>query len=111
MQRTLDDLPQEYASRLVNVDFRVRRALSLIERRQMGMRAELYGLYQGIPLTHRSEGYDRAMPDRITLFWGALLRDFPDEEALAEQVHKTLYHEIGHYFGLSDADLRRTSVE
>jgi predicted Zn-dependent protease with MMP-like domain len=50
------------------------------------------------------------MPDRITLFWGPLVRDFPDPASLAEQVRKTLYHEIGHYFGLDEEDLRGTSV-
>ena len=34
-----------------------------------------------------------------------------EEAALADQVRKTVYHEIGHYFGLEERDLRRTSVE
>ncbi len=51
------------------------------------------------------------MPDKITLFWGPLLRDFPDEAALAEEVRKTVYHEIAHYFGLEEDDLSRSSVQ
>ena len=47
----------------------------------------------------------------ITLFWAPLVRDFPDDESLAEQVRKTVYHEIGHYFGLEESDLRHTRVE
>jgi len=61
-------------------------------------------------LPQRGSAYDRAVPDRITLFWGPLLRDFPDEAELAEEVRKTAYHEIAHYFGLEEDDLTHTSV-
>jgi predicted Zn-dependent protease with MMP-like domain len=45
------------------------------------------------------------------IYWGPLMRDFPDEASLAEEVRKTVYHEIAHHFGLDDDDLRHTSVE
>jgi predicted Zn-dependent protease with MMP-like domain len=107
----LEALPEEYADRLENVDFVVARAPSRRERARLGLRGgSLYGLYEGIPLTRRDTSYDRAMPDRITVYWGPLVRDFPDEASLAEQVRKTVYHEIGHYFGLDEEDLRGTSV-
>jgi predicted Zn-dependent protease with MMP-like domain len=50
------------------------------------------------------------MPDRITIFWGPLVRDFPDDGTLESEVRKTVYHEIAHYFGLDEADLEHTSV-
>jgi hypothetical protein len=40
-----------------------------------------------------------------------LVRDYPVEQALAEKVKKVIYHEIGHYFGLSGDDLSDTSVK
>ncbi len=87
-------------------------ALSPRTRRRLGLGgATLYGLYEGIPLTQRGSAYDQAVPDKITLFWGPLLRDFPDEAALAEEVRKTVYHEIAHYFGLEEDDLSRSSVQ
>jgi predicted Zn-dependent protease with MMP-like domain len=70
----------------------------------------LYGLYEGIALPLRASGYDRVMPDRITIFWGPLVRDFPDDGTLESEVRKTVYHEIAHYFGLDEADLEHTSV-
>jgi predicted Zn-dependent protease with MMP-like domain len=51
------------------------------------------------------------MPDRITIFWKPLVRDFPDEEALASRVVKVVYHEIGHYFGLNEAELSQTRMK
>ena len=81
------------------------------DRQRLGLRGgQLYGVYEGIPLTLRDSSYDRAMPDRITVFWGPLLRDFADEAALAAQVRKTVYHEIAHYFGIDEHELQGTSV-
>ncbi len=67
----------------------------------------LLGLYEGIPVTKRSPlGYTGAMPDRITIFRGPLCERARDESDLARQVHVTVLHEVGHYFGMSDARLR-----
>jgi predicted Zn-dependent protease with MMP-like domain len=111
MQQALDELPPQYASRLENVDIGVARSPTPRERRRLGLaNATLYGLYEGVPLTHRGSNYDRVLPDRITLFWGPLLRDFPDEAMLGDEVRKTLYHEIAHYFGMNEDDLHQTSV-
>ena len=73
--------------------------------------AALYGLYEGINLGQRDSSYDRVMPDRITIFWGPLARDFPEASQLEDEVRKTVYHEIGHYFGLEEHDLHDTRVE
>lgn len=111
MQRALDDLPQQYAEQVHNVDFVIRRAPSSRERRRLQLgNATLYGLYEGIPLTRRTSGYDRVLPDRVTLYWGTLVRDFPGEAELAAEVRKTLYHEIAHYFGIDEEGLQGTSV-
>jgi predicted Zn-dependent protease with MMP-like domain len=111
VREALESLPQRYADALENVEFVVARAPSPRERRRLGLRGTVYGFYEGIPLTHRASGYDRAVPDRISIYWGPLLRDFPEEPDLAAEVHKTVLHEIGHYFGLEEADLHRTRVE
>jgi predicted Zn-dependent protease with MMP-like domain len=107
----LTDLPEPFASRLDNVTFRVTRAPSLEERRRLRLEGStLYGLYEGIALLHRGSGYDRVTPDRITIFWGPLVRDFRGDGELQDQVRKTVYHELGHYFGLEEGDLDSTSV-
>lgn len=64
----------------------------------------LYGLYQGVPRTaYGAEA--AAVPSKITLFRGPLLRSSRSPEALAELVTDTVYHEIAHHFGISDARL------
>ncbi len=112
VEAALEELPLEYAQRISNVQFFVKQSVSGADRERLRMRrhVDLYGLYEGIPLTRRGGHYNQVTPDRITIFWGPLVRDFGSEEALADKVRKTVYHEIGHYFGLSEADLSHTSV-
>jgi predicted Zn-dependent protease with MMP-like domain len=111
MRAALDDLPEQYAEALSNLIFRVERAILPRDRRRLDLgNATLYGLYEGVPLTQRGSGYDRVLPDRVTLYWGPLLRDFPDDEDLTREVRNTLYHELAHYFGLDEDDLHDTRV-
>jgi predicted Zn-dependent protease with MMP-like domain len=111
MRQALAELPERYAALLENVHFAVARAPLPRDRRRLGLgNATLYGLYEGVPLTRRDASYDRVLPDKITLFWGPLIRDFPDDDELAEEVRKTLYHEIAHYFGIEEDGLLDTSV-
>jgi predicted Zn-dependent protease with MMP-like domain len=112
MQDALDDLPELYADALSNVIFRVERAILPRDRRRLSLgNSTLYGFYEGVPLTQRGSGYDRVLPDRITLYWGPLLRDFPEEDDLMREVRNTLYHELAHYFGMDEDDLHGTRVK
>ena len=110
MKEALAALPTEYAERVANVEFTVSRHPFRLQRHNL-RGGSPYGLYEGIALPRRGSGYDRVMPDRITVFWGPLVRDFPDDGNLADEVRKTVYHELAHYFGLDEGDLKQTSVE
>ena len=64
----------------------------------------LFGLYQGVPRT--AWGAEQAsVPSKITIFRGPLTRAHRTPEALAAGVTDTVYHEIAHHFGISDARL------
>lgn len=41
------------------------------------------------------------LPDKITLFKNAILATSHDEQSLFEQIKRTLWHEIAHYYGLN----------
>ncbi len=74
--------------------------------RKKGM---LLGLYNGIPLTKRGADYGMypVVPDTITLYkhnLEVLARAEPD---LRRHIRETLIHEIGHYFGMSEEEIRR----
>ena len=74
------------------------------------MRAEtefdLLGLFQGVGLPFRSESAPMQMPNMIWLYRRPILDYWAEhDETLGAIVQHVLVHEIGHHFGLSDADM------
>jgi predicted Zn-dependent protease with MMP-like domain len=111
VRAAMKSLPREFASRLDNVEIVVQRRASRLQRNRSANGGDLYGLYEGVPLSERGSWYGNVTPDKITIFWEPLLRDFPDDTGLAEQVRRTVYHEIAHHFGFSDEELIGFRVE
>jgi predicted Zn-dependent protease with MMP-like domain len=66
----------------------------------------LLGLYEGVPLTSRTSQYAGALPDRITIYRQAICVICRSEQEVADQVRRTVIHEIAHHFGIDDARLR-----
>jgi predicted Zn-dependent protease with MMP-like domain len=66
----------------------------------------LLGLYEGRPLTRRSVFEPFAMPDRITIFQGPHERLATGPEHLARLVEDTVWHEVAHYFGMDELQVR-----
>ena len=67
----------------------------------------LLGLYQGVPLVDRHIDTVLLQPDRITLFHEALQSMARTETELRRGIRRTLIHELGHFFGFEEAELRR----
>jgi len=68
---------------------------------------DLFGLYEGPPLTERSVNDAPHLPPRVRLFYGAILDECPTEEEVKHEVKVTILHEIGHHFGMDEAQLER----
>ncbi|CAA9581515.1 MAG: hypothetical protein AVDCRST_MAG18-3208 [uncultured Thermomicrobiales bacterium] len=105
----IDGLPDAILAMLDNVEIVVADAPTAHQLDEAGdLDAEeiLLGLYEGIPLTDRTGGYGMVLPDKITLFQGALEAVCPDEETLRNEVRVTVIHELAHHFGISDRRLR-----
>jgi predicted Zn-dependent protease with MMP-like domain len=66
----------------------------------------LLGLYEGVPLTSRTTGYAGVLPDRITIYREAICATCQTEQEVADQVRRTVIHEVAHHFGIDDARLR-----
>src|SRR5260370_14123731 len=66
----------------------------------------LLGLYQGVPLTSRTSYYAGVLPDRITIYRQAICAVCRTEGEVAEQVRRTVVHEVAHHFGIDDDRLR-----
>jgi predicted Zn-dependent protease with MMP-like domain len=90
-------LPESLASRMDNVAI-------IVEDEARGR--NLFGLYEGIPLTRRGySSYNGVMPDRITLYQTTICHVCFSEDDVRAQVRKTVIHEIAHHFGISDPRL------
>ena len=62
----------------------------------------LLGLYEGIPLTSRTSDYTGVLPDRITIYRRAICAICRTEQEVADEVRRTVVHEIAHHFGIDD---------
>ena len=71
----------------------------------------LLGLYRGVPYTRRGIWYRNVMPDKIIIFKKPIEIRCRNKEDIKESVRKVVIHEIGHYFGLGEADLRKIERE
>jgi len=109
-------LPAEIARHLDNVDVVAAEAPSRATLRGMGIAGgTLLGLYRGVPQTRRTHTYGAVGPDQILIYRqpveaaarAALEPGGDADQAVRDQVRRTVLHEIGHHFGLTEADLRR----
>ena len=67
---------------------------------------DLLGLFQGVGLPFRSVEEIAPMPNMIWLYRRPILDYWAEhDETLGHIVAHVLIHEIGHHFGLSDADM------
>jgi len=108
----VEALPQRFQDRLANIDIEVRDWPSPEELRSARVPAGnlLLGLYVGIPHTRRGAHYNLALPDRIFIFQHPIERLCRSDDEVREHVGRVIKHEIAHHFGLTDADLRDSSV-
>ena len=105
----LDQLPPYFQERMNNVEVLVQDWPSRHDLREAGLtsRHHLLGLYNGIPLTVRTQGYNLVPPDTITLYQRPIeLVAGEDPEEIRAQVRHTVIHELAHHFGISDERLR-----
>ena len=67
---------------------------------------DLLGLFHGVGLPHQSQAETARLPNMIWLYRRPILDYWAEhDEALGRIVRHVLIHEIGHHFGLSDADM------
>jgi predicted Zn-dependent protease with MMP-like domain len=102
-------LPEPFRSAMENVHIVVEdvpRGRQELRQRKGSL---LLGLYEGIPLTKRGSDYGvmPVVPDRITLFRKNIEAVAENPSRVRAVVRDTLIHEIGHYFGMSEREIRR----
>ena len=113
VRQAMETLPPEIAERIDNVDVEVQDwpAARQLASTRVPRGSTLLGLYQGIPLTKRTSGYNLVAPDRITIYQGPLERLARNDDDLVERVRDVVVHEVAHHFGISDARLSELEAE
>ena len=101
----IDAIPEKFIKGLNNVAIVIEDRPSREQVRKS--RGLLFGLYEGIPLTRRTNNYSGVVPDKITIFKEPILMVSRDYEDFVRRVKRTVWHEIAHYYGLGHSEIRR----
>lgn len=98
----LESLPGDHVKNIKNVAIVWQPEPTPEQKVQLELRNDqtLLGLYEGVPLSAR-QGTTPTLPDKITLFKRPLERYTNSLAELKEEIRHTLWHEIGHYYGLN----------
>jgi predicted Zn-dependent protease with MMP-like domain len=109
-QAAFDSLPEVFKERVDNVqivieDYPSDEVLESMRTR----RTELLGLYQGVPLPHRGSWYGAVpvIPDKISLYKKNIESVSNTEDEVEARIVEVLYHELGHYFGMNEREVRK----
>jgi predicted Zn-dependent protease with MMP-like domain len=98
--RALDDLPPQFAERLKNIAVMVEARPSREVARELG--GDILGLYQGASELEQSPMAPFELPEVIVIYQENIEAVCGTDSEIVEEVRKTVIHEIGHHFGLTD---------
>lgn len=107
--RAIETLPDEFLSRLENIDVVVEDYPTKSQLTSVGLRRgqTLLGLYEGVPLTKRSSHYGLVPPDKITIFQKPIKAKCRNNARITDEIQRVVKHEIAHHFGIGDAKLEQ----
>jgi len=106
VRQAYGEIPLQVIKTLDNVDVVIEEWPGPEEEDMLGGDGTLFGLYTGVPLTER-EGGDPMLPDRIVIYRQSILRNCSSRTEAEREIKITLWHEIGHYLGLSEDALHK----
>jgi predicted Zn-dependent protease with MMP-like domain len=107
VEEVLDSLPQEFRSRIRNVAVLVEDIPADRLSPQSGQhRRLLLGLFHGVPTTRKSTFDLPTGPDYIVLYQKNIEAVCSSEAEVREQIRLTVIHELGHYFGMDENQLK-----
>jgi predicted Zn-dependent protease with MMP-like domain len=114
VEEAMEAIPEEFDEYIENIEVSVEQYPSLELLKSLGMSSndELYGVYMGVPYTKRRRSWSPLFPDSIVIFQKPIERLCRgDERKVREQILRTVMHEIGHYFGISEERLEELGYD
>ena len=104
VREAMDSLPARFRQRIENVAVVVEDLPPAEEARKRG--GLLLGMFQGVPTTQKSVWNVMEMPSRVVLYQQNIEAVCRSDDDIREQVRLTVLHELGHYFGMTEDQLR-----
>lgn len=107
IDKTIKELPEEFLRAKENVEVVMEDwpTPQDMQTARVDFQSLLFGLYRGVPKTKRGNYYSAVLPDKIVIFTGPILMVSKNLEDAKDRIKKTVLHEIGHHFGLSDKQI------
>ena len=109
--RTIQELPRDLRDALSTVQILVQPRPGTSSKNGRGDEEDLLGVFEGMSLKDWPIGMERMLPDRIVLYQENLQNSYPDREELKREIRRTLLHEMGHYFGFDEKELKERGLE
>jgi predicted Zn-dependent protease with MMP-like domain len=107
VEDSLDSLPEEFRSRIKNVAILVEDFPPNQSSPQPGQqRRLLLGIFHGVPATKKSVFALPTGPAHIVIYQKNIEASCSSEAEVRHQIRQTLMHELGHYFGMTEEQLR-----
>ena len=109
VEKALVKLPEEFKGYFTNITIMVEDYPSTEDNKLTSSKGLLLGLFKGVPYTRKGGFFNISypLPDTIILYQKNIESLCSSEEDLIKQIVKTLIHEVGHYFGFSEKDLKK----
>ena len=110
-EEVFETLPEGFKAKIENLQIVIEELPGVEQLRSVGVKSQfsLLGLYQGIPLKYRNTGYGTfpTVPDTITLFKRNIESVVGHESDIRAKIREVLIHEIAHYFGMTEDEIRQ----
>jgi predicted Zn-dependent protease with MMP-like domain len=108
VEEALEKIPRKFKKYLENLAVIVeeRPSREIFERSGGPTLSTILGHYHGVPFKHRGPYYGNVPPDVIVIYQEPIENICSTEEEIKKRVREVVLHEIGHYFGLSEKELR-----
>lgn len=115
VEEALDGLPTTFRNRIRNVAVLVENVPPERRPRRGSRNAGIIdsdedkdlvlGIFEGVPTTKKSVFDLPAGPDRIVLYQKNIEAVCSNEDEVRKEIRLTVLHELGHYFGMTEAQL------
>jgi predicted Zn-dependent protease with MMP-like domain len=108
-EQVYDELPKIFGEKIDNLHIVVEDYPDdEVIRQTHSSKTSLLGLYQGTPLIHRGSWYGvhPTTPDKISLYQKNIESVSRNDKEVSERIREVLLHELGHYFGMNELEIR-----